>query len=455
MVLESKKRKIDLAVVLFAISQGGKRYEFYMQERDVLSLDMEKDQLDTTGGFSFDLKGNYKENWKDIITPGDLAHVVVDGKLKMQGLVQSVGYGSSQEAQGISNRTSVKVLDLTWLLTKFGKFMSNYTWRTHKSTIGVNFFNAFKAIQQEYNYTEYDLRRIFEVVWTNIIKAYIDTIQQLTGKPFQFSDGTTLDKFGANLFNLVSDQFDISYPLTINIFQENWPSIWAFYEEVANRPFNELYTDTVYKGQKIAIFGQSGTYHTAFKDGFRVMCRPNPWLEDRFKTMLPEANNIDPIKMTKVEATKSGSEVKSFFLVYPSGGIISPNAFKVNGDFAIDERLLGSWGLDIMETPISFVSQSKGKDVKEYVVDTANKLQKAFSRIDSVWSGQATLAYHDVRIGDCVVFPDEVGSPDRMGALVTHVLDSFKAPATAITKFTFVRGEMLTSDMLNTYVPVT
>ena len=54
-MLYGKKRRIELSVTLFARSQNGKKYEFFMGQREILSLDITKDSFSPNGGFSFDL----------------------------------------------------------------------------------------------------------------------------------------------------------------------------------------------------------------------------------------------------------------------------------------------------------------------------------------------------------------------------------------------------------------
>lgn len=463
---KSKTRKLDVSIVLFSSAlgtlQNGKRFEFFMDKKEILSATIDKNIYDANGGFSFDLRGGYDENWKDVISVGDVSYIVVDGRVKMLGMVSSVGKSSTVTKDGIVRRTAVKVQDLGWLFTKFAKFLTDIAYRLNESKIGLKFFNAYKDIQKEYKRTNYNLKELYRLTWDKIVRAYMETIEDNNGQPFGFSSVGSLRKFSDNLFECVSNAFNLDYPIMLNIQQENYENIWDLWSDLANNPFNELYCDTCYKGQKVAVFNSEGTYKEVgagqteidSQEGFRVICRPSPWLsatvggKARFYDMLEEANVIDPIKIIDMKFSKSSAEVKSLFLVYPKGGLLSPDAFKANGDFDVDQRFLGTWGLDMMEVPLA--SFDRTQKFRSFLKDKATILKNAYANIDKFWAGECILSYQDVRVGQCVITPEDIDKLERqMGALVTQVTDTFTAPASFITKYTFVRGEVLDPEQSN------
>lgn len=461
------KSKIDThtaEVVVFA-RKTGEEFHFFMNKQ-VLSLQVEKDMFNPIGGCNFELKNTavasqeFKKlginSWEEVLSIGDTVFVSIDEKLKMRGLIMGIGYTSLLQKGKVKDTLMVKVSDMGILFSKFGKFITDVTWRVNQSEIGANFFEAFLKVMNEYNYDRYALKETMELSWNEIIGAYLESIP--VPLIFSFSNGETFSNFSQNLFEGVSDRFDTTYPLTIHYFQENFADVWQFWTKLSNPPFTELFCDSVYKGQKIATF-DSRKFITVKQDQYMVICRPNSWIGDNFETLKKQdvksqsigvgiaeeltktglLNEINPIKVYQVQASKSGAEIKSMFLVYPEGGV-SPMEMKANGDFAIDNRFFSTWGIDIQNVPLSF-SDFK-KDTRSFAATLAGKLQSAYENIDKFYSGVVMSTYHDVRVGQAVKFRRRVGLEEDMIAMAVRVVDQLKSPASFHTQTTFVRGEI-------------
>lgn len=448
--MSSKITSTDFTVYLWARSTG-KKYEL-KRRTEVLSASIEKSIFEPVGGFSFELRNDPSIDWEDIISNGDYTEIKVDGKLKMMGMVTSVGYGSSVQGGNLNNRLSVKVSDLGMLFTKFAKFLSNVVWNLQgqQTGLGTRFFQAFTDIASQYDYSTYNLLRVFYVSWVEIMSAFFDSVQDATGKPFLFSNNKTLVDAFQYSFRTISDSFNLNYPMTLHILSERFETLWQFWSMLAPYPFLELFCDTVYKGQNIAVFNKDSNYIKSELDTFSIVVRDNPWLGDNFEAMKPLANEIDPVNFVQINATKSAAEVKSIYLVYPEGCQNMAETFKGSGDFAVDTNYLGKWGFDFQEIALPFFKYDLNNWAK-YCKGKATLVQQAYSKIDEYYAGAATMKYWDVRVGQCILIPQKAGSARRMYALATQVTDSFSAEDSgAFTQITFVRGEVIGKSLRRT-----
>jgi len=434
--MKNKIDSHDIQLTVYARKEGGRPYDLYAQ-KEVLQAIIDKQMFQPFGGLSVELRNPADKDWEEIFSNGDLATIKVNGRTKMTALINSVGYGSILQDNTVTNTLSIKAVDLGIMFSKFGKFITDPTWRVNSSSFGLNFFSAFQRIRNQYTYAKYDLKTIFRLTWTEMVGAFMKATSEL-GIPFTFSNGMTFDMAFLNTFDGVSDSFDNSYPLEIHILKENYPDVWQFWLKISNPPFTELFCDSVYKGQQIGQFG-SKDFAVPTKDDFMVICRPNPWLGGRFEILKKRVNEIDPINFIQINATKSAAEVKSVYLVYPEGGA-NPASYRMSGDFAVDANLMSKWGVDFQEVPLSFLAYKE--NARDYAKGMADILKEGYANIDNYYSGASLMTYTDVRVGQAIKMPHKLGSKKQMYALVVGVTDQFKAPASMHTQITFVRGEI-------------
>jgi hypothetical protein len=420
----------------------------------ILSCQIEKGQ-GVTGGCSIELQNTANTDWEHEISNGDYVELYVKAsddlyyKLKMSGMVNSVGFSSTTGGGQARNRVAIKVVDLGILFTKFARLMHDSYWGSTKFGVSAIFAEAYDRTKESLTESSYDLKSIFTTTWKNILKPYFDAVQTLTGEPFMLGNGATLDDtFGSNgewLFDTVADTFDFTYPMVTQI-NEAYQGLWQFWEQASNPPFNELWGDTCYEGQEIDLFEQGQLPHVITVEGYRIICRPNPWLYNHFERM--RTNVIPPVKVESVEGTKSASEVKSMYLVYPISDFNHANSYKASGDYAIDERLFSLWGVAIEEKAIHYVKATdaagKPQNPEQYVKQLSGVLKDGFDIIDRVYAGTVSMRYHDVRVGQKIQFPQKVTDLNQtMRALVQKVTDRFKYDSNhpqSTTTVTYVRG---------------
>lgn len=413
----------------------------------LLSLQIQKTMQQPVGGLSAELANvGPHQDWERQIENGDLIHARVDGKLKMLGIINSVGAASTVGDKGqINNRVAIKAADFGILFTNFAQLIHDATWGGERFNLGATFALVFEAIHaaitMEGLRDGYNIKGLLQLTWDKIMTAYSDVAAAM-GQPLRFADGSDFKTMfggarGARLFETVSSAYDTRYPLLVHIPEEH-KALWDLWTAAANMPFNEIWADTCYAGQLVDTLDPLTTPVTA--EGFRVICRPNPWLGGRFADMAD--HEYPASKITAVNAVKSAAEVKSLYLVYPASDQRNANDMRATGNYAVDKRLFSIWGPGAQETALNFVDGSE--DPIAAAAGLADLLQEGYADIDSYWAGTLAGRYHDVRVGQKILFPRKLHYPTRLTAAlaqsVTDKLDFSAGAPKLTTQVTFTRG---------------